>query len=931
VTAPSVARRRLFAPEVIQTSAMDCGPASLKSLLEGFYISVGYGRLREACSTDVDGTSINTLEDVAVELGLDAEQVMLPHDHLLLPESGILPAILVVQLPNSGAHFVVVWRLHGNLVQVMDPAIGRRWLPRAALLRDAYRHELTADAQTWRDYVDSEAFRMPLRRRLTDLGLDRRAARAFVERAAADATWKSFGALDAAVRMLDRLVASGAVRAGGEAEQLLMRLLLPSPDGSDRTASVPEDFWTVRPAAPGPDGEERIRVRGAILVHTSGPRRLDSERSTATASQLAPELLAALKAPPPSRWAPFLRAVRNAGGPVLAIAFFATMVAAATVLLQALLLRSVIDLGYWLGIGEHRLGTVLALAVFLVAALLLDLPLTLMLQRLGRRLEVFLRVAFARKLPRTADHYFHSRALSDLAERAHSLSVLRELPMLVGSWVRTAFLLAFTALGILWLAPWLVGWVIATVVLAALLSVVSLSLLQEREMRARSHGGVLIRFYLDGLLGISSIRAHGAGPALLREQESVLVHWRDAHRRLQLASVSIETMQAIAGVALAVGLVTTHVAREGTSGSILLVTYWALQLPVLAQSLAVTARQIPAIRNILVRVLEPLDAPEETEEEQTSSVRTVPASVAPPVPTLTTQRCTGVQVEMRNVAVRAGGHSVLESVGLKLAAGEQVAVVGASGAGKSTLVGLLLGWSRAGEGQIFLDGKLLAPKELAYWRGHTAWVDPSVQLFNRRFAENLLYGSEEGISDIATAIDQAELREVLERLPDGMQTMMGEGGALVSGGEGQRVRIGRAWLRRDVRLVLLDEPFRGLGREQRGILLERARRHWAGATMICVTHDVSSTLAFDRVLVVDKGRVVEDGAPRALSADASTRYHSMLTAEQFVRENLWASQQWRHFSVDDGKIEERIPSEPGQSDTAIEQTTPVDTPRASDG
>ena len=76
--------QRFLAPEVVQTSAMDCGPAALKSILEGFNIPVSYGRLREACQTDVDGTSINTIEDLAVQLGLRAEQIMIPPDHLLL-------------------------------------------------------------------------------------------------------------------------------------------------------------------------------------------------------------------------------------------------------------------------------------------------------------------------------------------------------------------------------------------------------------------------------------------------------------------------------------------------------------------------------------------------------------------------------------------------------------------------------------------------------------------------------------------------------------------------------------------------------------------------------------------------------------------------------------------------------------------------------
>lgn len=77
-------------PEVVQTSAMDCGPASLKSLVEGFGIPISYDRLREACQTDIDGTSIDTLEEIANQIGLDAEQIMVPLDHVLLADDGSL-------------------------------------------------------------------------------------------------------------------------------------------------------------------------------------------------------------------------------------------------------------------------------------------------------------------------------------------------------------------------------------------------------------------------------------------------------------------------------------------------------------------------------------------------------------------------------------------------------------------------------------------------------------------------------------------------------------------------------------------------------------------------------------------------------------------------------------------------------------------------
>ncbi len=82
------------------------------------------------------------------------------------------------------------------------------------------------------------------------------------------------------------------------------------------------------------------------------------------------------------------------------------------------------------------------------------------------------------------------------------------------------------------------------------------------------------------------------------------------------------------------------------------------------------------------------------------------------------------------------------------------------------------------------------------------------------------------------------------------------------------MRLGRALLRPGARLVILDEPFRGLDREQRRELLARARRLWRGATLLCVTHDVGETLGFERVLVVEDGRIVEDGPPERLAARA---------------------------------------------------------------
>jgi ATP-binding cassette subfamily B protein len=274
-------------------------------------------------------------------------------------------------------------------------------------------------------------------------------------------------------------------------------------------------------------------------------------------------------------------------------------------------------------------------------------------------------------------------------------------------------------------------------------------------------------------------------------------------------------------------------------------------------------------------------------------------------------------VAFDNVTVRAAGHTILENIDLRIPAGSHAAIVGPSGAGKSSLVGLLLGWHRAGEGVVRVDGDELDGSRLQQLRRETAWVDPAVQLWNRSLADNLTYGAEGAPFPLARAIDAADLRSVLQNLPEGLQTRLGEGGALVSGGEGQRVRLGRAFLRGGIRLVILDEPFRGLNREQRRELLQRARRLWSDATLICITHDVSETRAFPRVVVIEAGKVVEDGAPGELAANHASRYRSMLDADRAVREGFFSDPSWRHMRLEDGVIEEDLKDRKGVTWAAL--------------
>jgi ATP-binding cassette subfamily B protein len=111
-------------------------------------------------------------------------------------------------------------------------------------------------------------------------------------------------------------------------------------------------------------------------------------------------------------------------------------------------------------------------------------------------------------------------------------------------------------------------------------------------------------------------------------------------------------------------------------------------------------------------------------------------------------------------------------------------------------------------------------------------------------------------------------------------------------------------MRASARLVLLDEPFRGLERARRQELMRRVRARHAGSTLLFVSHDVRDTLSFDRVLVIDGGRVIEDGEPRALFAEASSRYRALADADGQLRRKVFAAGRWRQLRLDDGRLME---------------------------
>ena len=624
-------------------------------------------------------------------------------------------------------------------------------------------------------------------------------------------------------------------------------------------------------------------MRGAVLVVAAGRRE---EAST----EPLPQSLEAVRNEPPTRvWLPVWEAVRDSGWLSTGLIVLALLASAAGTVFEPLLFRGFFDLARHLRLTGQRIGAITAMICFLGGLLALEWPAVTGLLRLGRHLEMRLRTRILMKIPRLHDRHFQSRLISDMAFRAHTLQLLRHLPEFAGLFVRLTASLIFAAAGIAWFYPGAALPAVLAVIVAVGVPLLFQPALASRDLRFREFSGALSRFYLDALLGLRPIQAHGAARTLRTLHSEQLGQWAEAGLRLQSVFVRAEVLQMAVTYVPVIALVYREALRTSSPAGLLLLAYWAVSIPTLGQELASIAWDMPALRNTLWRLLEPLGAPEEE---------------VPEVASAAAKTC-GVGVEIEKVTVVAGGHVILENLDLSIAPGEHIAVVGLSGAGKSSLASLLLGWHKPQSGSVTVDGAPLDAERLAQLRRHTAWIAPEVHLFQASLLDNLNYGNgSDSTGRVGLAIQGTDLLSVLERLPDGLQTELGESGALVSGGEGQNVRIGRAMARPDVRLAILDEPARGLDREARRSLLARARQHFAKATMIFVTHDVPDTLDFQRVLVVEQGRIIEQGSPRELYEKTDSRYRALCDQETITRQRLWSGSTWRHLKMSSGVLSE---------------------------
>ena len=222
--------------------------------------------------------------------------------------------------------------------------------------------------------------------------------------------------------------------------------------------------------------------------------------------------------------------------------------------------------------------------------------------------------------------------------------------------------------------------------------------------------------------------------------------------------------------------------------------------------------------------------------------------------------------------------NVIEDLSLTIPAGQKVGLVGHSGAGKTTVTQLLLRFADVTGGAITIDGQDIRHVTQTSLREHIAYVPQEPMLFHRSLRENIAYGNPSATdAQIKRAAKQANALEFIDKLPDGLDTTVGERGVKLSGGQRQRIAIARAILK-DAPILLLDEATSALDSESEKLIQDALEKLMQGRTSIVIAHRLSTIAKLDRIIVLEGGKIIEDGS------------HTELLKKNGTYASLWSHQ-----------------------------------------
>jgi ABC-type multidrug transport system fused ATPase/permease subunit len=238
-----------------------------------------------------------------------------------------------------------------------------------------------------------------------------------------------------------------------------------------------------------------------------------------------------------------------------------------------------------------------------------------------------------------------------------------------------------------------------------------------------------------------------------------------------------------------------------------------------------------------------------------------------------------VRFENVSFAYRGAREVALRNATFTIPVGATTALLGASGAGKTTIVNLLLRLYLPDGGAIRIDGADLREIRRSEWLGMLAVSGQDIDLIEGTLEDNILMArADASDAEVAKAAEMTKLSEMIEALPDGYGNWIGQQGLNLSGGQRQRLGLARAVLR-DPQLLILDEAMSALDRELENDIRFALNRHFAGRTVLLITHRLESVLSADHVICIDRGRVQEEGSPHELLSNPTGALSRLLNRE----------------------------------------------------
>jgi ATP-binding cassette subfamily B protein len=365
---------------------------------------------------------------------------------------------------------------------------------------------------------------------------------------------------------------------------------------------------------------------------------------------------------------------------------------------------------------------------------------------------------------------------------------------------------------------------------------------------------------VDSLLNYETVKYFNNETFEAERYDASLDVWEQARRKNRLSLFALNGGQALiiaASQTLMLGMAAVSV-NKGTMtlGDFILVNQFMLQLFMPLGFLGFVYREIKGAMANIERLFGVL--------EETPSLS--------PAPTDKTLTVTEGRIRFADVGFAyAPGNPVLKQFNMTIAGGETVALVGASGAGKSTLSKLLFRFYDPTEGAVEIDGTDIRSVSLDSVRRAIAVVPQDCVLFNDSLRENIRYGRPSATDEeVAQAIEAAYLGDVIERLPDGLESIVGERGLKLSGGERQRVSIARAVLK-DAPILVFDEATSSLDSHSEQAVMSAFRALAGRHTALVIAHRLSTVVDADRIVVIEHGAVVEEGTHHDL-LEANGKY-----------------------------------------------------------